>query len=300
MPDLAVGTPVPSDTNGTFVAAMEETGTLGAFLRDGGMAAVRAYAAEVGPPRLRSLYDIGDDLSAIHHVLTESQGVVPDDRNAVLDAYLSGELGEEQAAKLERYGWAMREMEARATAWKERAAYLAARAKRETEEIDRMKRRLTLHLLRTGQKEAEAPTFRFRLASTGKRKMEWLVTEARYVELPGYLREQVTSYKPLTDAIYKAVEVAEAARLERLARAQVAVAQWTDRGRWMVEQMAEGDSSATARLREYLRNGDPGTWLGALSAESMKALDTHFPPTEAEEILKYAALKPKDHHLRID
>lgn len=114
-----------------------------------------------------TLWEIGDDLEALHDLLAEVGGDVSEEEaEAAIDAWLSEVAGAE-AAKLDRYGALIRTIEARAEIQESEAKRLTERANANRNHVKRLKDRLLAHMDRTGRKKIEGNLYAFTAANNG-------------------------------------------------------------------------------------------------------------------------------------
>lgn len=114
-----------------------------------------------------TLWEIGDDLEALHDLLAEVGGDVSEEEaETAIDAWLSEVAGAE-AAKLDRYGALIRTIEARAEIQQTEAKRLLDRASVNLNHARRLKDRLLAYMDRTGRKKIEGNLYAFTAANNG-------------------------------------------------------------------------------------------------------------------------------------
>src|SRR5262245_61996452 len=125
---------------------------------------------------MRTLYEIGADLSALEALLYETGGELGDDAaEEAFDKWFSS-LGSERDAKLDAYAGLIQEIEARAQSRRFEAKRLAGRAQIDENAAYRLKDRLTRFFIAHQLKTIETPRFRLTLATNGgKQAMTVLV-----------------------------------------------------------------------------------------------------------------------------
>jgi len=114
-----------------------------------------------------TLFEIGDEISALHDLLTEVGGELPD---AEAEAAIDGWLRETDAAlekKVDGYCGLIREFEARSEAREIEAKRLMAIAGADLNQAKRLKDRLKAFLEIAGLKKVETPRFRVSVQANG-------------------------------------------------------------------------------------------------------------------------------------
>jgi hypothetical protein len=119
------------------------------------------------PAKRRSLFDIGDDLTALNDLLEEIGGDVTDPQ--VCDAVEGWFrlLAEEQATKLDNLHGYIRSLEAEQHACERERDEWAKRAESRRKRVDGMRAMLVGHLLRHGGKAESASGIKFRSQQNG-------------------------------------------------------------------------------------------------------------------------------------
>lgn len=114
-----------------------------------------------------TLYEIKDDLDALHALLYEVGGdITEEEAEAAVDAWLR-ETDEALKDKLDRYAALIRETEAKAASRKEEADRLAALATTDLNTVKRLKARLQWFFEDQGIDKLETSRFKFTLANNG-------------------------------------------------------------------------------------------------------------------------------------
>lgn len=133
-----------------------------------------------------TLYEIRDDLEALHALLYEVGGdITEEEAEAAIDAWLR-ETDEALKDKLDRYAALIRETEAKAASRKEEADRLAALATTDLNTAKRLKARLQWFFEDQGIEKMETERFKFTLANNGGRAP--VIVRAPVDELPEWAR----------------------------------------------------------------------------------------------------------------
>lgn len=116
---------------------------------------------------MATLYEIDDDLKALHALLLEGGGDVSDeDVAATVDAWFA-EIGDARNKKLDGYVALIREFIALAEIRKQEADRMAQRSQVASNAADRLRRRLQLYFAANGITTVETDRFRITLANNG-------------------------------------------------------------------------------------------------------------------------------------
>lgn len=154
-----------------------------------------------------TLYEIREDLTALHDLLAEVGGdITESDAEAAIDAWLS-ETGEAVRVKLDGYAALLRELEARSEARRTEAARLLALAATDDNAAKRLEDRLLWFLRDQELQKVETARFRISVSRNGGKTPVTLAVAPD--ELPDAWRTQVTTYRAETDRIRAALERGE-------------------------------------------------------------------------------------------
>lgn len=138
-----------------------------------------------------TLYEIRDDLEALHALLYEVGGdITEDEAAAAIDAWLR-ETDEALRSKLDRYAALIRETEAKAASRKEEADRLAALAVTDLNTVKRLKERLQWFFEDQGIEKLETDRFKFTVANNGGKTPVILKCEPH--ELPEWAQRVTVS-----------------------------------------------------------------------------------------------------------
>lgn len=139
----------------------------------------------------KTLFQISDDLLAIDALLDEMEGDITNpEAEAAIDQWFA-ELGTERNAKLESYGYLIKELEARASGIKEEVARLRARQQASENKAERLKARLEVFFQLHNIDKIATTAFTFAMQNPGGKPKVQLRDEfaENPVELPeGYRR----------------------------------------------------------------------------------------------------------------
>jgi hypothetical protein len=159
-------------------------------------------------PRLatKSLFGIGADFQALDQLLEEIGGDVSDPSVAeAIDTWMAENLAA-QKGKIDAYYAVYAEAEARADALKAEAARLTEAARTELNKAARLKERLKLYMLGTGQDRIEGRLHKAVLAKdSGRKKLD--IDSG--VTLPQELMVPKTTYGPDRELITAKLEAGE-------------------------------------------------------------------------------------------
>jgi Gp157 protein len=112
-----------------------------------------------------TIFEIGDDIRALHDLLTEIDGDVTE-FEAEIDKWLAENKANLQN-KLNSYGVIISEFSARAKARTEEAARIAALAQFDENQAERLKKRLKLFLESIGETKVETTRYKFAIQRNG-------------------------------------------------------------------------------------------------------------------------------------
>ncbi|MEO6391294.1 MAG: siphovirus Gp157 family protein [Pyrinomonadaceae bacterium] len=164
---------------------------------------MQTTTSTVAPPR-RSLFDISDDLAILDELMFECDGDITDPEvEAQVTAWFE-ELENEREAKLEGYGWYIKELKVRHEAYKAEAARLAQRAQTEENKRKRLMTRLVDHFKLSNLTKIKTKSFIFgRQSNGGKFPMEF-ADGYDLAKVPAQFVKQVPTLD--TDAVYHALQ----------------------------------------------------------------------------------------------
>lgn len=150
---------------------------------------------------MRTLFNITDDLLALHELLSEVDGDVSDSEVEEAITQWFAELGEDRNEKLDGYVYLVAELEARSEMRRRESARIAARAKIDENNCERLKDRLKNFFQIMGYKTIETDFHRITLANNGGKLP--LLLQSRYERAPELLPDEFkkTVVTPHRDAI---------------------------------------------------------------------------------------------------
>lgn len=157
----------------------------------------------------RTLFNIGEDLTALAELLEDEGGDISNEEvEAAIDQFLE-ELSGERDKKLDGYCALIAEMEATAKAREEEAKRLNALASVGKGDANRLKSRLKLFLVNQGQDKVETARYKIAIQKNGGKSPVLLGEhfQAHPEELPEGLRKVV--FTPDLDAIRAKLEAGE-------------------------------------------------------------------------------------------
>lgn len=135
----------------------------------------------------RTLFDISEDLLALHNVLIETEGELPDeDTERLVDAWLES-LGAERDAKLDSYAYLLRTIETDADALDLEIDRLKERRKLLDHRWEKMRERLELFFTRHEIERIQTNRFTFVLQKAGGKPK--VILDPRFIEHPEELPE---------------------------------------------------------------------------------------------------------------
>lgn len=198
-----------------------------------------------------TLFEIGDEIVALHDLLTECEGELP---NAEAEAAIDDWLAETNVApeiKVDGYGALIREYEARAEAREVEAKRLMALAGADGNNVRRLKDRLKQFFEANGITKLETRRFRFTIAKNGG--MTPLVFPQKWEREPASAPER---YHLIRIDLNKAMlrEDAEATELE-MAKLSDALAAGH------INPQEYNDALHVAEMTNVVRLGERGTHL---------------------------------------
>lgn len=155
----------------------------------------------------RTLFDISEDLLALGDLLDEQDGDITE-TEAQFDAWFA-ELGDERDAKLDAYGYLVKETEAEADRLKDEIDRLRSRKTASENKAKRLKERLEVFLKVQGIEKIKTDRFTFALQKPGgKPKVELAEYFANHPEeLPEPLRR--VKFEPNLEAIRELIETTD-------------------------------------------------------------------------------------------
>lgn len=114
-----------------------------------------------------TLFQIGAEIIALHALLTECGGELPDEQaETVIDQWLA-ETDTALEKKLNSYCWVIREFEARSEARQLAAKQLMASAGADSKEAERLKARLKVFLQTCGIQKLQTEHFKLNIQANG-------------------------------------------------------------------------------------------------------------------------------------
>lgn len=114
----------------------------------------------------RTLFSIGDDLTALADLLFDMEGEVTGETEATIDKWFA-ELNDAVEQKVDGYCALIREIEFRADARKAEAGRLRARAEIDASAAKRLRDRLKVFMVTHGKSKIETPRFQVSVAGNG-------------------------------------------------------------------------------------------------------------------------------------